>query len=75
MKRRKDLRPVRNILLPSWLKLRMNDGLKTQADWMIERATEVCADSMSIALHLKHRPWDVILTVKRRYNDHGHRKD
>ena len=74
MKRRKYQRKVKNLYLPSWLKLRMNDSLKTQADWMIERATNVNADSMSIAVHLKYRPWDVIVTVKRRYNSHGHRE-
>lgn len=74
MKRRNYQERVRNLYLPSWLKLRMDDNLKTQADWMIERATNVNADSMSIAVHLKHRPWDVILTVKRRHNDHGHQK-
>ena len=62
---------VRNPYLPSWLRLRMNDSLKTQADWMIEKAANVNADSMSIVVYLKHRPWDVILTVKRRNNSHG----
>ena len=74
MKRRKYQGKVRNLYLPSWLKLRMNDGLKTQTDWLIERATIVNADSLSIKMHLKHRPWDVILTVKRIHNDHGHRE-
>lgn len=69
MKRRNYQERVRNLYLPSWLKLRMNDDLKTQADWMIEQATNANADSMSIAVHIKHRPWDVILTVKRRRND------
>lgn len=72
-RRKKDYRQVRNLSLPSWLKLRMNDVLKTQADWMIEQAAGINADSMSIALRLKHRPWNVILTVKRIHSKYGHR--
>lgn len=71
--RKKRKNSVRNINLPSYLKLRMNDDLKTQAEWMIERATNVNAEIMSITAHLKYRPWDVILTVKRRHNKYGHR--
>ena len=67
MKRRKYQRPVRNIFLPGWLKLRADDGMKNQANWMMDSAEEVNADSVSIRLGLKHRPWDVILTVKRRH--------
>jgi len=75
MRKKKQLhRTAWNLYLTSWLKLRMNDDLKTQADWMVEQATSVNADSMSIAVHLKYRPWDVVLTVKRRYKNHGHRK-
>ncbi len=71
-RRKKDYRQVRNLSLPSWLKLRMNDDLKTQDDWMVRQATGVNADSMSITAHFKHRPYDVILTVKRRHNNNGH---
>lgn len=71
--RKKRKNCFRNIYLPSWLKLRMNDSLKTQAGWLTEQATSINADSMSLALHLKHRPWDVILTVKRQHNKYGHR--
>ncbi len=71
-------RPVRriggNIYLPWWVKLRMDDSLKTQADWMIERATRVNADSMSISVNQKYRPWSVKVTVKRICNSHGHQK-
>lgn len=64
-KNKKSHRTARNLNLPSWLKLRMDDSLKTQAKWMMERATDVNAGSMSIAVELKHRPWKVILMVKR----------
>lgn len=73
-RRKKDYRQVRNLSLPSWLKLRMNDDLKTQAEWMIGKATGVNADSMSITALYQHRPWAVILTVKRRHNNNGHQK-
>lgn len=74
-KRKKPVRRIEgNIYLPSWLKLRMNDSLKTQVDWMIERATRVNAVSMTISAIPKYRPWNVKVTVERLYNSHGHQK-
>ena len=74
MRKKKQLhRTTRNITLPSWLKLRMDDNLKTQVDWMIERADRFNAGSMSIVAHRKNRPWDVILTVKRE-KSYGHQE-
>lgn len=73
MRKKKQLRRIaRNLYLPSWLKLRINPDLKGQADWLIEQGELTGASSIALRLHLKHRPWNVILTVKRRYNDHGH---
>lgn len=68
--RKKRKNGVRNLYLPSWLKLRMNDDLKTQADWMISQGESCNAGSVKIKLHLKSRPWNVILSVERRYNDY-----
>ena len=67
MKRRKNQRTARNLHLPSWLKLRTDDGLKNQAKWMIGNAEKVNADGVSIGFAFKHRPWNVILTVIRRH--------
>lgn len=67
MKRKKHRKTIRNLFLPGWLKLRINNDGMNQANYMINSAEEVNADSVSLRLGLKHRPWDVILTVKRRH--------
>ena len=51
--------------MPSWLKLRMNDDLKKQIDWMINSAEGCNADSVIYRLRLKNRPRIVSLSVKR----------
>lgn len=72
--RRKYQNKVRNLYLPSRLKRRMNPDRIGVTDWMIEEGELTGASSIAIKLHLEHRPWDVILTVKRRHNDHGNQK-
>lgn len=63
--RKKRKNTARNLSLPMWLKLRMDDSLFGQVKWMIDSAEKCNADSVRINLWLKHRPWIVTLGVKR----------
>lgn len=67
-KKRQQRRTTRNLILPVWLKLRMNDELKNQVEWMINGAENLNADMVSQSVVFKHRPWKVTLTVKRIYD-------
>lgn len=68
-KRRQSHRMMRTLALPSWLKLRMSDDLRNGAEWMIEKAQRINADSASMSVVLKGRPWKVTLQVKRIYEN------
>lgn len=69
MKRSKRNRgKARNLSLPMWLKLRMDDSLFGQVKWMIDSAEECNADSVRVGLVLKRRPWVATLEVKRHGN-------
>lgn len=69
MKRRKRNRgKARNLSLPMWLKLRMDDSFFGQVKWMIDNAEECNADRMRVRLVLKRRPWIATLEVKRHGN-------
>lgn len=67
-KNRKDKRRPRNLSLPMWLKLRMDDSLFGQVKWMIDKAEGCNAGSMRVRLVLKRRPWIATLEVKRHVN-------
>lgn len=67
-KKRKDKRRSRNLSLPMWLKLRMDDSFFGQVMRMIDSAEEMNADSVRVRIGLKRRPWIATLEVKR----HGH---
>lgn len=60
-------RTTRN--LPVWMKLRMNDEVKNQVDWMINGAEKCNAGMVSQSVVLKLRPWKVTLQVKRIYDN------
>lgn len=51
-----------------WLKLRMNDELNNQVEWMINGAVKCNADLVSQSVVLKNRTWKVTLQVKRVYD-------
>lgn len=68
-KKRQFRRTTRNLNLPVWLKLRMNDELKSQVEWMINGAEKCNADMVSQSVVFKHRPWKVTLQVKRVYDN------
>ena len=69
MKRRKRNRgKARNLSLPMWLKLRMDDSLFGQVKWMIDSAEECNVGSVRVGLVLKRRPWIATLEVKRHDN-------
>lgn len=68
-KKRQVRRTTRNLNLPVWLKLRMNDELKSQVEWMINGAEKCNADMVSQSVVFKHRPWEVTLQVKRVYDN------
>ena len=70
MKRRKHQKNARNLYLPGWTRLRMSDDIKEQSDWLISQAESCNAGSVKIKIHLKSRPWNIILSVERRYNDY-----
>lgn len=67
-KNRKDKRRFRNLSLPMWLKLRMDDSFFGQVKWMIDSAEEYNAASMRLRLVLKRMPWIATLEVKRHGN-------
>lgn len=70
MRKKRQQRSVwRNLCLPVWLKLRMNDELKNQVEWMINGAEKCNADMVSLSVVFKHRPWKVTLQVKRVYDN------
>lgn len=70
MRKKRQQRSVcRNLCLPVWLKLRMNDELKNQVEWMINGAEKLNADMVSQSVVLKHLPWEVTLQVKRVYDN------
>ena len=62
-------RTTRNLSLPEWLKLRMNEELKSQVEWMINGAEKCNADMVSQSVVFKNRPWKVTLHVKRVYDN------
>ena len=62
-------RTTRNLSLPEWLKLRMNEELKSQVEWMINGAEKCNADMVSQSVVFKNRPWKVTLQVKRVYDN------
>ena len=67
-KKRQQRRTTRNLSLPVWMKLHMDTSFKNDVEWMIEGA-EICnADSGSLSVVLKGRPWKVTLQVKRIYD-------
>lgn len=69
MRKKRQQRSIsRNLSLPVWLKLRMNDELKNQVEWMINGAEKCNADMVSQSVVLKYRPWKVSLQVKRIYD-------
>ena len=69
MKRSKRNRgKARNLSLPMWLKLRMDDSFFGQGKWMIDSAEECNADTMRVRLVLKRAPWVATLEVKRHGN-------
>lgn len=63
--RKKRKNTARNLSLPMWLKLRMDDSFFSQVKWMIDSAEVVNAESMRVRLGLKRRPWIAMLEVKR----------
>ena len=67
-KNRKDKRRFRNLSLPMWLKLRMDDSFFGQVKWMIDSAEECNAGSVRVRLVLKRTPWIATLEVKRHDN-------
>lgn len=67
-KNRKDKRRSRNLSLPMWLKLRMDDSFFGSVKWMIDSAEECNAESMRMRLGLKRMPWTATLEVKRHDN-------
>lgn len=67
-KNRKDKRRFRNLSLPMWLKLRMDDSFFGQVKWMIDNAEKCNADSVRVKLGLKRTPWIATLEVKRHGN-------
>jgi len=67
-KKRKDKRRSRNLSLPMWLKLRMDDSFFGQVKWMIDSAEECNASSVKLRLVLKRTPWIATLEVKRHGN-------
>lgn len=64
-KKRKDKRQFRNLSLPMWLKLRMDDSFFGRVKWMIDSAEKFNADSARVRLELKRTPWVATLEVKR----------
>ena len=69
MKRSKRNRgKARNLSLPMWLKLRMDDSFFGQVKWMIDNAEKCNADSVRVRLVLKRMPWIATLEVKRHGN-------
>jgi len=66
MKRSKRNRgKARNLSLPMWLKLRMDDSFFGQVKWMIDSAEKCNADTTRVRLGLKRMPWIATLEVKR----------
>lgn len=63
--RKKRKNTARNLSLPMWLKLRMDDSFFGQVKWMIDSAEECNADRMRVRLVLKRTPWIATLEVKR----------
>lgn len=62
--RKKRKNTARNLSLPMWLKLRMDDSFFGSVKWMIDSA-EVCnAKSVRMKLGLKRMPWTATLEVK-----------
>jgi hypothetical protein len=68
MKKKKLRRTARTLSLPDWLNLRMDEGLRNGSEWMIEKAKRVNAESASMSVVLKGRPWKVTIQVKRIYD-------
>ena len=70
MRKKRQQRSIqRNLYLPVWLKLRMNNELKDQVDWMINWAEKCNADMVSQSVLLNKRSWKVTLQVKRVYDN------
>lgn len=66
--RKKRKKTGRNLSLPMWLKLRMDDSFFGQVMWMIDNAEECNASSVRVRLGLKRTPWIATLEVKRHGN-------
>lgn len=66
--RKKRKNTARNLNLPMWLKLRMDDSFFGQVKWMIDSAEECNADSVRVRLVLKRTTWIATLKVKRHGN-------
>ena len=66
--RKKRKNPARNLSLPMWLKLRMDDSFFGQVKRMIDIAEECNAGSVRVRLVLKRTPWIATLEVKRHGN-------
>lgn len=65
-KKRKYRRTTRDLSLPMWLKLRMNNELKNQVEWMMIWAEKCNADMVSQSVTISR--WKITLEVKRRYD-------
>ena len=63
--RKKRKNTARNLSLPMWLKLRMDDSFFGQVKWMIDSAEECNADSVRVRLAFKRTTWIATLEVKR----------
>ena len=66
--RKKRKNTARNLSLPMWLKLRVDDSFFGQVKWMIDSAEVVNAGSVRLRLGLKRMPWTATLEVKRHGN-------
>ena len=66
--RKKRKNTARNLSLPMWLKLRMNDSFFGSVKWMIDSAEKCNSKGMKVRLKLKRTPWIAILEGKRHGN-------
>ena len=66
--RKKRKNTARNLSLPMWLKLRMDDSFFGSVKWMIDSAEECNAGSVRMRLGFKRMPWTATLEVKRHGN-------
>ena len=66
--RKKRKNPARNLSLPMWLKLRMDDSFFGQVKRMIDIAEECNAGSVRVRLVFKRTTWIATLEVKHHGN-------